>query len=897
MNSGLTAVPNAVFISATELHQRGIVMNATFKAARRTVLLLFLGLAALAPAISATYLVSPTGDDANDGLSWATAFKSIPAALVVAQSNDTVVVTNGVYSASAADQCCAVLNKAVTLRSVNGPDYTMITNAFGTSCATTMVYVAAAKAVFSGFSVVGARRIAIDLLDYGEVTNCVVRDADTDTNFGGVFSRGLVSIRGNGGAVRDCRFINNQLKSSVPVQVGVVYFLPNGVDCVGWMTGCVITNNFIGGGGSGYENAMVKASPEGGKIVSGKLRNCLIADNVCYWGAAMKQAYQGYLYADNCTIANNRNTGYSGGYCTAGYMSMGRGAQFNNCIFYNNRNPAGVTDVDRLDGWTHYNCRFGNPTTTSYNCTNAPPSFVDETAGDYRLRTCALVDAGKKSLVPWATSEGATDLAGEARVIGDEIDIGCYEYRPGPLDCSFAAPSAAVVAPAALTIPASVAGTNTYGLHYKWEVTETTGTLQDDGDPAEPVLFEGDGDGYAALSHTFGPGIYTVKLTVTNSVGETSFNEVAGAVNVMPQTIHVSSAGTETFPYATPETGFATIAAAVTAAVAGQTVMVAPGDYDENVYLGKAITLESSGGADATSIRPTALVTYTLEIQNPGAVVRGFTVHGTSKNTSDIYIAQGGLVEDCVVYDPPSSLGNGLGRAVKIMNGTLRRCVIRNIKILNSASWAEAYCPIYVESGFVDSCLITNNLLRIVDISQNGDKLPYGLIGLWKSSATVRNTLIAGNSVTNLNYLVRCKGGTIESCTFADNTLAGNPVGPALGLDSGSRIVNTIVAHNYIAGVESNLTVNAGVTYSNNYVNVSGTVPGGNIIGSAPGFQNAPLDYTLKSSSPCVGSGMVLPWMTDGVTDLAGQPRIFGARPDIGCYECQHSAGTMLMLK
>lgn len=846
---------------------------------------------------AATYYVSADGND-SDGLSWANAFHTIPAALVVAQSNDTVVVTNGVYSAPAADQCCAVLDKAVTLSSVNGPDYTMITNAFGTSCSTTMVYVAASHAVFSGFSVVGARRIAIDLLDYGEVTNCVVRDADTDTNLGCAFSRGLVSIRGNGCAARNCRFINNRIKSGAPTQVGVVYFLPNGVNnSVGWMTGCVITNNFIGGGGSGYENAVVKASPAGGNIVSGKLRNCLIADNVCYWGSAMKQAYQGYLYADNCTIANNRNTGYSGGYCTAGYMSMGRGAQFNNCMFYNNRNPAGVTDVDRLDGWTHYNCRFGNPTTTSYNCTNAPPSFVDETAGDYRLRTCALVDAGKKSLVPWATSEGATDLAGEARVIGDEIDIGCYEYRPGPLDCSFAAPSAAVVAPAALTIPASVAGTNTYGLHYKWEVTETTGTLQDDGYPADPVLFDGDGDGYAALEHTFGPGIYTVKLTVTNSVGETSFNEVAGAVNVMPQTIHVSSAGTETFPYATPETGFKTISAAVTAAVAGQTVMVAPGDYNEFVYLGKAITLESSGGADATSIRPTALVTYTLEIQNPGAVVRGFTVHGTSKNTSDIYIAQGGLVEDCVVYDPPSSLGNGLGRAVIIKNGTLRRSVIRNIKISNSASWAEAYCPIFVESGLVDSCFITNNTLRIVDISLNAAKCLYGLIGLWNSSAGIRNTLIAGNSVTNLNYLVRCKGGTVESCTLAGNTLAGNAVGPALGLDSGSRIVNTIVAHNYIAGVESNLTVNAGVTYSNNYINVSGTVPGGNIIGSEPGFQNAPLDYTLKASSRCVGSGMVLPWMTDGVTDLAGQPRIFGARPDIGCYECQHSAGTMLMIK
>lgn len=883
--------------------KRTIAVSALVLAAATASHAAFEWTARLAHNRGATFLVSPGGDDANDGLTWPTAFKTIPAALAAAQGGDTVVVTNGVYSAPAADQCCAVLDKAFTLRSVNGPDHTMITNAFGTSCSTTMVHVAASNAVFSGFSVVGARRIAIDLLDYGEVTNCVVRDADTDTNFGGVFSRGLVSIRGNGGAVRDCRFINNQLKSSVPVQVGVVYFLPNGVDCVGWMTGCVITNNFIGGGGSGYENAAVRANPENGKTVYGKLRNCLIADNVFTWGAAMKQVYQGYLYADNCTIANNRNTGYSSGYLAAGWLSGSRYTLFYNCNFYNNRNPVGVRDFDQLSGGVYSNCRFGYPTTFASKCTNATPSFVDEAVGDYRLRACALVDAGDKSLVSWATAAGATDLAGEVRIIGDKIDIGCYEYRPGALDCSFDAPSATGVAPVALMIPATVAGTNTTSLHYKWEVTETTGTLQDDGDPAEPVLFEGDGGGYAALSHTFGSGIYTIKLTVSNSGGETNISEVAGAVMVLPKTIHVSATGTETFPYATPGTGFTTISAAVTAAVAGQTVMVAPHDYDEKVYLGKAITLESSGGADVTSIRPTAKVTYALEIQSPGAVVRGFTVHGTSKDTtSDIYIAQDGLVEACVIYAPPYKLGNGLGRAVNIKQGTLRRCVIRNVNIINTPSWAEAYCPIYVESGLIDSCLITNNILHIADISQNSSKILYGLIGLWSSSAGLRNTLIAGNSVTNLNYLVRCKGGTIESCTFADNTLAGNPVGPALGLDSGSRIANTIAVRNHIAGVESNLTVAAGVAYSNNYVNVSGAIPGvGNIVGSTPGFQNVPFDYTLKPSSPCAGHGMALLWMRDAegnpVPDLAGQPRIFGAKPDIGCYECQQGTGMMLLIQ
>jgi hypothetical protein len=43
-------------------------------------------------------------------------------------------------------------------------------------------------------------------------------------------------------------------------------------------------------------------------------------------------------------------------------------------------------------------------------------------------------------------------------------------------------------------------------------------------------------------------------------------------------------------------------------------------------------------------------------------------------------------------------------------------------------------------------------------------------------------------------------------------------------------------------------------------------------------------DYRLAQDSPCIDAGTNQDWMT-GTTDLAGNPRIQGARADIGAYE------------
>ena len=71
---------------------------------------------------AATLYVKPGGNDANDGLSWDTAKQTIQAAVDAAGSNGLALVTNGTYVLTGQ----VTVSNAITVRSVNGPDYTVV---------------------------------------------------------------------------------------------------------------------------------------------------------------------------------------------------------------------------------------------------------------------------------------------------------------------------------------------------------------------------------------------------------------------------------------------------------------------------------------------------------------------------------------------------------------------------------------------------------------------------------------------------------------------------------------------------------------------------------------------------------------------------------------------------
>ena len=56
-------------------------------------------------------------------------------------------------------------------------------------------------------------------------------------------------------------------------------------------------------------------------------------------------------------------------------------------------------------------------------------------------------------------------------------------------------------------------------------------------------------------------------------------------------------------------------------------------------------------------------------------------------------------------------------------------------------------------------------------------------------------------------------------------------------------------------------------------------------------------DYRIRPFSTCFNAGLYDATWMDGVTDLGGNPRVKGKRPDIGCYECQDVRGLMMLVR
>ncbi|MBL8897090.1 MAG: right-handed parallel beta-helix repeat-containing protein, partial [Planctomycetes bacterium] len=296
-----------------------------------------------------------------------------------------------------------------------------------------------------------------------------------------------------------------------------------------------------------------------------------------------------------------------------------------------------------------------------------------------------------------------------------------------------------------------------------------------------------------------------------------------------------------------PGSPFCRIQDGITAALPGDTVLVAPGTYVENVdFLGKAIELRSVRGPLATIVDgglAGACVSF-VNGEGPASIIQGFTLTNGSGR-------------------PVTGGGEGGGIACLSSSPTIRG----NRIVRNAPRWGGG---IACRSG--SSPLIVGNL--IADNTAPG--AGGGLYLHTNCAPRLENNLIFRNRVASATggglYI-----GYNSTPTLVHNTIYANAAlnaGGAFSFQSNATLTSCIVWGN----TPNQLLNVVNVTYSD----VQGGLAGTGNVNTDPLFVDpASDDFHLSFGSPCIDAG------TSGGPgfDFEGDSRTSSAAPDMGADE------------
>ncbi|MBP1588773.1 MAG: leucine-rich repeat protein [Kiritimatiellae bacterium] len=321
------------------------------------------------------------GNDANDG-SEAAPLKTLQAAVDFACDGDTVRAKPGVYGRF------SVTGKSIAIVGEAGAEETVIDARWQGRCAALGQENAGADAPsarLSGFTLRRGRSGAEPASRYqgaaclmGRLEDCVIEDC------------GILESSFND----QCVFCNVEL-----------------VHCI--VRGCQAEHLFRV---SDWENPV------------GTNRDTLVTGNrvTCLWAVSFNERRwenRNLTLAGNDVIMHAHANGYSVSEArfVDGNLS---GSIWRNCIWWGNGVTAGGSALP--DTWEWCCVEGAEPrgaTEETGPVWSDNPEFVDPAYGDFRLSSASLyVDAGSDE---WAGGE--TDLAGNARIAGPAVDLGCYE--------------------------------------------------------------------------------------------------------------------------------------------------------------------------------------------------------------------------------------------------------------------------------------------------------------------------------------------------------------------------------------------------------------------------------------------------------------------------------------
>ncbi|PYU99398.1 MAG: hypothetical protein DMG26_16610, partial [Acidobacteria bacterium] len=404
---------------------------------------------------------------------------------------------------------------------------------------------------------------------------------------------------------------------------------------------------------------------------------------------------------------------------------------------------------------------------------------------------------------------------------------------------------------------------------------------------------------------------------------------------ILGLTPHAARAATINVPAGQP-----TIQAAINAASNGDTVLVAPGTYYENInFMGKAITVTSSGGPAVTTIDGDAAGSVVTFSSNEGtnSVLSGFTItnglggngncsgagitiYSASPTVKGNVITNNPLVGICagvssaliqanvITYNGDAGgvgggvfiggsgsvqlIGNqissnvgGYGAGVAVNPGVTP--TIENNTISGNIGSAGSVGSSYGGGIFIYGyALVVQNLITGNSAYQGGGVYTEGYSTDYTTPILVNNTVANNNSAAGSGVYISENPSGYPQTQIINNLVIASPGQTALSCDGSDGGQNDGLAP---IVQFSDAFSSGGSGFAGNCAGMAGT--NGNI-SADPLFLNGSSNFHLSYGSPAIDVG------DDGApqlptTDLDGNPRIVNSVVDLGAYELLPTTDTV----